>query len=247
MDGWIKLHRCSFKKGWLKNHNMWIFWTYCLMKANHKKTEIIFNGQDIKLNPGQFIFGIKKACEEINLTPQKVRTVLKNLKKMENITIETTNKYSIISIMNWDRYQNIEKEDNTQTNNQITNKQQTTNNQITTDKNDNNLKNEKNEKKKDMRILENEFDSFWDLYDKKSDRKKCLAKWKRLKDVDKKKIFQTLPTYLDSTPDRQYRKNPATYLNNESWNDIVSPTNSFSKADKQINQIKNVFQDIMED
>ena len=35
------------------------------------------------------------------------------------------------------------------------------------------------------------------------------------------KIFETLPEYVNSTPDKKFRKNPETYLNNCSWNDEI--------------------------
>jgi hypothetical protein len=64
-------------------------------------------------------------------------------------------------------------------------------------------------------------------YDKKQDRKKCFAKWKRLSHSDKDKIFQTLPAYIASTPDKQFRKNPLTYMNGEVWNDeVMNPSTS---------------------
>ncbi|HZK19359.1 MAG TPA: hypothetical protein VFC68_01400 [Treponemataceae bacterium] len=69
--------------------------------------------------------------------------------------------------------------------------------------------------------LEIEFEKFWDLYDKKVDKKATFKRWKKLKQEDKDKIFQTLPDYIKSTPDVKFRKNPTTYLNNESWNDEI--------------------------
>ena len=65
------------------------------------------------------------------------------------------------------------------------------------------------------------FNRFWDLYDKKRDRKKCFQKWKRLKQDERDKIFETLPAYIESTKDVQYRKDPSTYLNNQSWNNEI--------------------------
>jgi hypothetical protein len=76
-----------------------------------------------------------------------------------------------------------------------------------------------------MGPIEEEFDRFWNLYAKKVDRPKCLNKWKSLKDLDKQKIFETLPKYVDSTPELKFRKNPSTYLNNRSWeNEIPQET-----------------------
>ena len=63
------------------------------------------------------------------------------------------------------------------------------------------------------------FGDFWNLYGKKVGRKKSEAKWKRLTNKDRAAIMEHLPNYIRNTPDVQYRKNPETYLNAESWND----------------------------
>ena len=65
------------------------------------------------------------------------------------------------------------------------------------------------------------FETFWNLYGKKEDRIKCEGKWKRLTDGDRKACIEAVPTYVKSTPDTQYRKNPATYLNNKSWENEI--------------------------
>jgi len=89
-------------------------------------------------------------------------------------------------------------------------------------------------KSKVNNTLEKEFDSFWELYQKKEDRKKCFAKWKTLNVKDKELIFLTVSAYVNSTQDRQYRKNPLTWLNGECWNnEIVSQkqTSTFIECD----------------
>ena len=81
-----------------------------------------------------------------------------------------------------------------------------------------------------------EFEKFWSIYDKKKDRKKALAKWSRLTQSDIQKIFETLPSYIESTADKQFRKDPVTYLNNESWNDEFVPSKNivqFSNSNQQ--------------
>lgn len=65
------------------------------------------------------------------------------------------------------------------------------------------------------------FDTFWSLYDKKVDRDKCLKKWDKLNESDKEKIIEHIPKYKQAQPEKLYRKNPATYLNNNSWNDEI--------------------------
>ena len=70
------------------------------------------------------------------------------------------------------------------------------------------------------------FEKFWNLYDKKEDKIKCERKWNNLKDAERIKCIKRLPDYITSTPDKQFRKDPATFLNNKSWdNEIILPTN----------------------
>ena len=71
------------------------------------------------------------------------------------------------------------------------------------------------------------FQIFWDLYGKKEDRIKCERKWISLTNKERELCIEKLPAYVQSTPDLQYRKNPATYLNNKSWeNEIIKPVQS---------------------
>jgi hypothetical protein len=64
------------------------------------------------------------------------------------------------------------------------------------------------------------FDSFWDLYEKKvGERDKIIKKWEGLSDEDRKLIMDYIPKYKISQPDKKYRKDPQTFLNNKSWND----------------------------
>lgn len=75
------------------------------------------------------------------------------------------------------------------------------------------------------------FAEFWDLYDKKTGKDVCERKFNKLKDSDIEKIFETLPRYIASTPDVQYRKNPSTWLNQKCWEDEI-PTPQVSSAQR---------------
>ena len=65
------------------------------------------------------------------------------------------------------------------------------------------------------------FDDFWNLYNKKVDTKKCKDKFEKLSDKELEQIKSSLPDYIASTPDVQYRKNPLTYLNGKCWMDEI--------------------------
>lgn len=65
------------------------------------------------------------------------------------------------------------------------------------------------------------FEDFWNDYDKKKNREKCEAFWITISDTDKLKIKEHIPKYKESQPDKQFRKDPLTFLRNKSWNDEI--------------------------
>ena len=65
-----------------------------------------------------------------------------------------------------------------------------------------------------------DFDFFWNSYGKKvGDRVKLKRKWDNLPYNDQLAALEYIPKYIESQPEKQYRKNPETFLNNKSWND----------------------------
>lgn len=72
------------------------------------------------------------------------------------------------------------------------------------------------------------FEKFWDLYNKKVDKPKCIALWNRLSEEDKKACMSYIPAYIASTPDKKYRRNPQTFLNNKTWNNEIIYTSNTS-------------------
>lgn len=63
------------------------------------------------------------------------------------------------------------------------------------------------------------FENVWEQYGKKGNRKTSKAKWDRLSNTNKALALKHIPGYVGATPDKQYRKNFETYLNQEVWND----------------------------
>lgn len=120
--GYVHLWRKSLDAGWIKNHKLWAFWTYCLIKASYKEFDAIIGLQAVPLMPGQFIFGRKKASEETGLTEREIRTILAFLIKGGNLTIKSTNKFSVITIINWHTYQGNVLEIAQQNDQRVTNK-----------------------------------------------------------------------------------------------------------------------------
>ena len=140
-NGWIKLYRKIQDNPIKRKPLVMALWIDLLLKANHKKNSFAWNCEVISVDRGQVLTGRKQLSADTGLSEQNVRTALNTLKSTNKITIKTYSKFSIITINNYNIYQDT----NQQTNQQLTSNQPATNQQLTTNKNDNNEKNEKNE------------------------------------------------------------------------------------------------------
>lgn len=81
--------------------------------------------------------------------------------------------------------------------------------------------NQETNKQVNKETKEDLFAIFWDLYDKKTDTAKCKAKFLQLSNKDIETILSTVASYVKAHPDKQFRKNPLTYLNGQCWKDEI--------------------------
>ncbi len=113
MEGLIFLYRKISDWGWYKTRDMSHLFLHLIIKANFK--DRIW--QDTLVKRGQLITSRNKLSEETGVPEKVVRTILKRLQKTGEIVVETTNKYSLITICNYDKYQYIpQNEDRYKTN-----------------------------------------------------------------------------------------------------------------------------------
>ena len=149
-NGWIKIYRKFSDWEWFKISEMVHIFIFLLVNANHKDN--LWRGIEIKR--GQILTGLKSLNEKTGISIQTLRTCLKRLEKTQEINIQSTNKYSIITICNYDSYQDEINNSNKQLNKQLTRNQQTTKKQLTTNNNDKNDKNKYN-----IDLVKNFYDS----------------------------------------------------------------------------------------
>lgn len=137
--GYVKFHRKSLEGGLIKNHRLWVFWTWTLLKASHKTRVQQVGFEEIEIDPGQFVTGRKAAAAELGMTERQVRTCIKSLSESGKIAVKTTNRFSIITVLKWNTYQGNGIADDQQ----ATNKRPAGDQQATTNKNDENVENGK--------------------------------------------------------------------------------------------------------
>lgn len=100
-EKWIKLFPKMLNWGWYKDINTKVLFIHCLLNAQWKDGKF----ENIVIPRGSFATGRKKLAKELGLSEQEIRTALKHLISTNELTIETNNKFSIISVVNYDLYQ----------------------------------------------------------------------------------------------------------------------------------------------
>ena len=209
--GWIKVHRKLTEWEWYDDINTSRLFIHLMITANHKDN----NWRGIEIKRGSRLTSLDKLSSETCLSVSKIRTSIKKLISTKEIASKSHSQYTVFTMVNYDSYQCDDKP----TSKRIASESQTNDKQIATNKN---VKNVKNDNKKDFTVINDRFDDFWNMYDKKDGAAKCKSKWNKLKEHEKDSIFRSLPSYVISTPDKQYRKNPLTWLNGEHWNDDIT-------------------------
>jgi len=137
MAGWIKLHRKILDNPIFHNPELYQLFSFCLLRANHNETKIIWNSQEESLEKGCFITGRKVIAEALGQSESAIYRKLKVLEKLKMITVKSNNKYSVVKVLNYGVYQGLDVEDEQPVNNQRTTSEQPVN----TDNTNENLKN----------------------------------------------------------------------------------------------------------
>ena len=115
-------------------------WCYCLLKANHKDVQTIFNGQKVFVKRGQFIWGRHKAAEQLNMPGSTAERKLKVLEELNKVSLKVNRRFTMLTVCKYNTYQSKDAQDEQPMNNPRTSDEQVMN----TNKN---VKNDKNEKK----------------------------------------------------------------------------------------------------
>lgn len=104
---------------WISDINVYYVFTRMLLTANVEAKM----WRNIEVGKGQFIYMLESYARELNLSVQSLRTVLNKLEKSGEITKKSTNKFTIVTICNYDSWVLF-----------VDNEQQTSNKQTTNEK-----------------------------------------------------------------------------------------------------------------
>lgn len=185
MAGWIKLHRKLKNSLVFDNPDLLKVWIWCLLKATHDDYIQMIGLQEVELEKGQFIFGRKVAANELKMSESKTYRLIKKLENMQNLNIKANNKFSVITIANWELYQSDSNNSEQQFEQQMNNKRTTNEQQMNTNKN---IKNNKN--------INNNIYSVFDSYSDNKNLRQALRDYSVMRNKIKAPMTERAVTLL---------------------------------------------------
>lgn len=202
-----------------------------LTDANFEDKKHLFNGSLIEIKRGQIIFGLEAWSVKTGVTIAKLRRMLDMLEKDEMISRQKTNKYSLISILNYTKYQDDDRQD--------ASKSQAESKQNATPKE---LKNIRNKDLDDSAespcdFVAREFDRFWKYYPVKKSKvpakRAFVSMMKGKKESTVKMLVDLILSYHHDCIDREEigadKLHPSTLLNQKRWEDDPEYCNEFKR------------------
>ena len=115
MEGWISLHRKLLDNPIVcKDSDYLAVWVYLLLNATHKNYDVLFNGKRCTLKAGQLITGRKSIAGKLKINESKVKRILIEFESDQQIARQRGSRNSLISIVNWNKYQHNDQQSDRQ-------------------------------------------------------------------------------------------------------------------------------------
>lgn len=159
LNGFVKIHRKLIQWGWYQDNAVKGVFLHLLLTASYRESK----WQGHVIQPGQVITSYGRMAKDLGFTVQNIRTAISKLISTGEITKEVTNRYQLITIVNWDDYQCNDESPTDKSTDQstqpLTGNQQATNRQLTgNQQHRKNIKNKRiKEKNKNARAREEFF------------------------------------------------------------------------------------------
>lgn len=198
---------------WYESTNVFRLFTHCLLHTNTQN--IRYCGREIKA--GQFVSSVARISAETGLTESQVRTALKKLKDTGYISTKSTNKYTIYTINEYQKYIDCGQVAETTTEENTVVENGTKMEQTDENAKKNCEKSKENCEKSNKKAINECFERLWKQYPNKRGKGQVSdTKKKTLYEIGEEKIERALKRYLDDlSKDSSWRKpqNGSTFFN----------------------------------
>jgi len=144
-QGYIKLYRQ------IQDNELWLTepftraqaWIDLIMLANHKRKMFFKRGVEVVVERGQVGYSELALSHRWQWSRGKVNKFLKYLEREQQIEQQKTFVTTLITVLNYEKYQQVEQQTGQQNDNRMTAERQQNDNRMTLTSNDNNEKNDK--------------------------------------------------------------------------------------------------------
>ena len=197
----------------VRNTNVFRLFYHCLLHTNLEDKR--YCGKEIKA--GQFVSSITRISAETGLTESQVRTALKKLKDTGYISTKSTNKYTVYTINEYQKYIDCGQVAETTTEEKTVVENGTKMEQTDENAKKNCEKSKENCEKSNKKTINECFVRLWKQYPNKRGKGQVSdTKKKTLYEIGEEKIERALKRYLDDlSKDSSWRKpqNGSTFFN----------------------------------
>lgn len=100
--GFAKIDRGILEWGWYSEPNTRSVFMHLVITANHAPHKYM----GITIDRGQTVTGYPSLARTLGISVQNVRTAFKNLKSTGEVTVKVTGKFSVVTLCNYELYNN---------------------------------------------------------------------------------------------------------------------------------------------
>lgn len=101
----VKLDRSLRENPYAGDPDHLALWIWLLMLAAFKKHPVILNKCHISLKPGDLVTSLRILSSRSGISKDRVNVILSHFEEAGMIQRRSNNKYTHISLVNWDKYQ----------------------------------------------------------------------------------------------------------------------------------------------
>lgn len=123
-QGFIKLHRSILSWEWYSDEITVRVFLHLLLNANWEDSK--FKGYDIPR--GSLVTSYASIAKALNISVKNARTAINHLKTTGEVATKAASKFSIITIVNWEKFQGYENETASKTASETAGKRQASGN-----------------------------------------------------------------------------------------------------------------------
>lgn len=224
--GYCKAYRKAWAHPAFKDLRESAIWNFLYQNAFYEDGERCFNEYTFQLKRGQIVVSISFLAKGFGMTEKGVRVVIQKLEKLGMLVKQGTSKGTIITICNYNKFQDLQK-----TKGEPEGKRGANEGQTKGENKNEGMKKGSNE----VSIYDQNFLDIWEVWPRKrrGNKDKAYSAYKSaLKRDTEENINNGIQAYIDSKEAKgDYAKGCAAWFNNEGWtNDYNKKGNSYETA-----------------